>query len=79
MMNIKAIDFVLCTCERTADFDLETIPAYVEVCAILAEIEVFHIEPTYEQRAFIGDTLESLCEGLGLDWYTIATIALQRK
>ena len=79
MMNIKAIDFVLRTCERTADFDLETIPAYVEVCAILAEIEVFHIEPTYEQRAFIGDTLESLCEGLGLNWHTVATIALQQK
>lgn len=79
MMNIKAIDFVLRTCERAADFDLETIPAYVEVCAILANLEVFHIEPTYEQRTFVGDTLESLCEGLGLDWHTMATVALQQK
>lgn len=79
MMNIKAIDFVLRTCERTADFNIDTLPDYVEVCRILADFEVFHIEPTYEQRAFIGDTLESLCEGLGLNWYTVATIALQQK
>ena len=79
MMNIKAIDFVLRTCERAADFDIDTLPDYVEVCCILADLEVFHIEPTYEQRIFVGDTLERLCEGLGLDWYTVATVALQQK
>jgi hypothetical protein len=78
-MNINAIKFVLRTCERVADFDLNTLPDYVKVCEIIANFEFRHMIPTYEQRAFVGDTLESLCEGLGLDWHTMATIALQQK
>lgn len=78
-MNINAIKFVLRTCERVADFDLNTLSDYVKVCKIIADFEFRHMIPTYEQRAFVGDTLKSLCEGLGLDWHTMATIALQQK
>ena len=79
MMNINAINFILRTCERVADFDLDTLSDYVKVCEIIAGIEFRHMVPTYEQRAFVGDTLENLCTGLGLDWHTMATIALQQK
>lgn len=79
MMNTKAINFILRTCERVADFSFNTLPDYVKVCEIIADVESCQVVPTYEQRAFVGDTLESLCEGLGLDWHTMATVALQQK
>lgn len=78
-MKLRAIDIVLNAIEDRADqkaFDLDAYEPYVEICRICADLEVFHIEPTIEQKQFCAETLETLCNGLGLNYHALLTHAL---
>jgi hypothetical protein len=78
-MKLRAIDIVLNAIEDRADqkaFDLDTYEPYVEICRICADLEVFRIEPTTEQKQFCAETLETLCNGLGLNYHALLTHAL---
>ena len=80
-MKLRAIDIVLNAIEDRADqkaFDLDSYEPYVEICRICADLEVFHIEPTTEQKMFCAETLETLCGGLGLDYHALLTHALHQ-
>lgn len=78
-MKLRAIDIVLNAIEDRADqkaFDLDSYEPYVEICRICADFEVFHIDPTVEQKQFCAKTLENLCNGLGLNYDALLTHAL---
>lgn len=78
-MKLRVIDIILNEIEDRADqqqFNLDGFEPYVEICRICADFEVLHIEPTFEQKMFCAETLETLCNGLGLNYHALLTHAL---
>jgi hypothetical protein len=80
-MKIKAIDKILKIIEVCADdqqFALDEFTPYIEVCNIVTDFEFYDIQPTFEQKKFCADTLELICDGLGLDYYKVLMTAIEQ-
>ena len=72
-MKTRAIDSILKAIENKAievGYDIDRNPDYIKMCQIITDFDYDGIVPTFEQKAFCADTLERLCNGLGLN-YTI--------
>lgn len=79
-MKVKVIDKVLKTIELRADeqkFALDEFAPYIKVCDIVTDLDFFGIQPTFEQKKFCAETLELMCDGLGLDYHKVLTTAIE--
>ena len=79
-MKTRAIDRIIRAIERKADeigYNIDGNPDYILVCRIITDFDYDGIVPTYEQKAFCADTLERLCNGLGLQYCTLLDEALK--
>ena len=79
-MKVKAIDKVLKTIEIRADeqgFEVDKFAPYIKVCIIVTDLDFFGIQPTFEQKKFCAETLELICDGLGLDYHRVLTDAIE--
>lgn len=73
-MKTKAIDYIIKAIERKADkvgYDIDNNSDYLLVCRIITDYDYDGIVPTFEQKKFCADTLELLCDGLGLQYYNL--------
>lgn len=81
-MKVKAIDIVLVAIETAADeaaWALDDNAAYCEVCEIVTLFDEFGIEPTFEQKQFCAETLETMCRLLDINYLRLLTEALAKE
>lgn len=78
-MKTKAIDYIIRRIEEKADaigYDIDSNPDYLLMCRIITDFDYDGIVPTTEQKMFCAHTLELLCNGLGLQYYTLLDAGL---
>lgn len=78
-MKTKAIDYIIRRIEEKADaigYDIDNNPDYLLMCRIITDFDYDGIVPTIEQKMFCARTLELLCNGLGLQYYTLLDAGL---
>lgn len=81
-MKVKAIDTILKAIEVAADnagWRLDKISAYCEVCQIVTDFDYNGIEPTFEQKQFCAETLETMCLLLGINYLQLLIEALEKE
>ena len=81
-MKVKAIDIVMKAIETAADeaaWVIDDNPAYCKVCEIVTLFDEFGIEPTFEQKQFCAETLETMCRLLDINYLRLLTEALAEE
>lgn len=81
-MKVKAIDIVLVAIETAADeasWKLDDNTAYCEVCKIVTDFDYFGIEPTFAQKQFCAETLETMCRLLDINYLRLLNKALAEE
>ena len=81
-MKVKAIDAILKAIETAADdanWRLDENSAYCEVCQIVTDFDYLGIIPTFEQKQFCAETLETMCRLLDINYLRLLTEALEKE
>lgn len=77
-MNTKAIDYILFAIQQKADlmgYNLDECADYNRVCEIVTDFEMS--KPiSFEDKKFCADTLDTLCQALGLNYLVLLDKAL---
>ena len=79
-MMTKAIDYVIKAIERKADevgYTIDANPDYQRVCEIVTDFDEFGKVPTFEEKKFCAETLEQLCQGLGINYLWLLDTAME--
>lgn len=81
-MKVKAIDAILKAIEIAADdagWRLDEISVYCEVCQIVTDFDYNGIVPTFEQKQFCAEVLETMCGLLGINYLRLLIEALEKE
>lgn len=80
-MKTKAINYILKAIESKADaigYDIDRNPDYCKVCQIVTDFEYDGTVPTLDQKQFCAEIMETLCNGLGLQYYQLLDESMKK-
>ena len=81
IMKTKAIDYIIEAIEVAAsceDCNLDCFQRFAEVRRIVGNYKNDGINPTYEEKVYCADTLESFCKMFNLNYYCLLERGLEK-